>query len=241
MSEARSTQPSQGPAAKKARNPVERIFVYGVIIALVVLVGFEAYGMFAHTRVVNTLTAQMETTETDAKAPDVTEADIKAALGSKQPIRTEEYPSAAGYAKSKKLEVYSWFSLRSWFDPTKKRELWVKYAKKGAKDDAPQTVISISTDSEEARSPEVVAPAAGGQGPGGEGGPTGMMPPPGGGGPGGPPGGLGDPNAPSGLGRRGRSGAESADGDKADANKSDDEKTPDSETDKPEGKSESGQ
>jgi hypothetical protein len=224
MSETRSTQPSQGPPAK-ARNPFERIIVYGVIVALVVLVGVEAKGRFSHKSAVDTITAMLQKTETDAKAKDVTETDIKSVLGSMQPTRTEQYPASTGFAASKKLEVYSWFSL----NPAQKRELWIHYARKGAKEEGPATVISVSTDENEAKPVEVQASAPAGGPPGDPGEMRGPM----GGGPGmsGPPGMRGGPPG-GGPGGAGRPGAGAAEGEKPDGEKTDtkpDEDKPDSE------------
>jgi hypothetical protein len=223
MSETHSSQPSQKPPAK-ARNPIERIVVYGVIAALIVLVGIEANGKFQHKTAVDTITAKLQNVENDVKAPEVTEDDIKAVLGSKQPVRSENYGAVGSIGPSKKLEVYSWFSL----NPSQKRELWVHYGQKGPKDKGPITVIGVSTDAEVAapvKSLEGETPSAGGPGPGGMGPPPGMMR----GGPG-----MGPPGA-GGPGGRGRPGA-GADGEKADEakteaattdDKSADEKTAD--------------
>jgi hypothetical protein len=147
MSEADATKHSQGRHAK-ARSPVERALVYGFIVVLIVLVGVEAKGKFAHKSAVDTITARLRTVENSKTAAEITEVDIQHELGGRKPLLTEYYTKSASgiFAASKKLEVYSWFSL----NPTQKRELWVHYARKGASDEQPCVVVSISTDKDEA-------------------------------------------------------------------------------------------
>ncbi len=220
MSESHSTQTSKGPPPQ-ARNPVEKILVRGLIVGLLVLVAVEGIGWNSHKTAVAALSKKVKAVEDDGNAPEVTEKDVKEALGGKQPTRTEQYPtSTAGLAASKKLEVYSWFT----FNPANKRELWVHYARKGVKDDGPATVVFVSTDDQDPKpldTPEA-APASAGGGAGASPMGGGMMP------------GMGPPGGGrrGGRGGRGRPGAASTDADKPDADKADADKTDDA---KPEG------
>jgi hypothetical protein len=190
MSETPAKQSSQAPPPK-GRNPIERIAVYGFMVVLLVLVGVEAKGMFAHKAAVNALQALLQAREADSKLPEVTEADVKTIMGSRQPSRTEDFQATNTFAASKKLEIYSWFTL----NPLQKREIWVKYGRRGLKETGPAAVVSMSTDDQEVSAgSQEIGPAAGkandpGFTPMG-GGPGATPPvggPPGGRGPGGPP------------------------------------------------------
>ncbi|MBI3864396.1 MAG: hypothetical protein HY290_21140 [Planctomycetia bacterium] len=225
MPEGQSPQSSKGPP-KQARNPVEMIIVRGLIAALLVAVVIEFIGSRGHSKAAEALSNKMKEAEANPKAPEVTEADVRAVLGDKKPARSEDYSSQkAGSPTSKKLEVYSWFS----FNPFRKREIFVHYARQGVKESGPPVVFYVATDQEEAAPvKQVDAPATAGGMPQG-------MPPMGGG-----------PGAPAGApGQRGPGGPQAgntkADDTKAanspDAAKSD-EKKPDSESEKPESKPE---
>lgn len=234
MSQSHASQPSQGPPPK-ARNPVERMLVWGFIAVLLVLVAIQGVNTWLHSTAVAALQKRVKDADESPSAAEVTEEDVKQVLGSKQPIRTEQYASAGENSPaSKKLEVYSWFSLL----PTRKLELWVHYGKIGVKEKGVPTVIEISTDDQTAASIEAAnpPPPVVGESPsaGPPAGTAGMMPaPPGAGG-------------PSGRGR-GRPGAATAEGEnaddaKADEKKADDEKAeekkPESESEKAESKPE---
>jgi hypothetical protein len=181
MSESRSTPSSKG-TPPPARNPVELILVRGLIVALLVAVAIEGIQWNSHKTAVAALSQKLKAVEDDPKIPEVNESDVKAILGSKQPVRTELYPaSGGGGPASKKLEVYSWFSL----NPLNKRELWIHYGRKGVKDEGAATVVAVSTDDQEPKSLEIVdspAPSTGGPGAGPMvgGPPPGMMGGPGG-------------------------------------------------------------
>lgn len=242
MSESHSA-PTPQRSPPKARNPVEKLLVRGLIVGLLVLVAIEGIGWNSHKTAVGALSKKVKAVEDDGNAPEVTEKDVKDVLGGKQPVRTEQYPTATnGLPASKKLEVYSWFT----FHPSNKRELWVHYAKKGMKDDGPATVVFVSTDDQDAKPVEPIdapTPSAGGPGPGAMGGgmPQGMGPPGGGGGRGRPGPASHDPDKPNVEADAGaKTEGATTEEPKTNADQGDDKK-PEPETEKTDAKPESGQ
>jgi hypothetical protein len=173
MSENQPAQQSGSPAAKP-RNPVEKLLVRGLIAFLLVLVVIEAYFKMDHGKALAALQDKVSAVDKDPNSKPVTEADVKAILGDRKPSRTEEFgsqnPSRNG---AKRLDVYSWFTLR----PGSKREICVFYGTKSNKDDVAE-VIAVQTDDVvelpkmvESNTPDITPPAgAGGAAMGGPGG-----------------------------------------------------------------------
>src|SRR5262249_7096438 len=131
--------------------------------------------------VLNELLPKLRAVE-ETSAPPVTEADVKKAVGGKQPAKSEDLSKSANrpYGASR-VDVYSWFTV----SPVNKRDIYVYYGKTGAQDKEGPEVLSIQGDDKEDKPQQVAsggaAPASGPP----TGGASGMMPrPPGGGGPG---------------------------------------------------------
>jgi len=228
MSDSPTPQQSSHPAAKP-RNPVEKFLVRGLIAVLLVLVGIEGYFRMDYGKALDALKERVKAVDSGT-GKAVTETDVKAILGDRKPSRTEEFgasnPSRNG---AKRLDVYSWFTLK----PDGKREICVYYGAKGTKDDVAE-VIAVQTD-EKIEDPH--PPALGDDQPKALGGAGGMVGPSAGG--------PGDPGAAGGHGggggRRGggarRGAPAAADGEKSDADKTDtdkpaDEKPSDAKTEK---------
>lgn len=233
MSESQPPQQSSRPAAKP-RNPVEKFLVRGLIAVLLVLVAIEGYFRLEYGKVLGALQEKVAAVDKQVDSKPVTEADVKAIVGDRKPSRTEDFgPSNPSPNGAKRMEVYTWFTLR----PGSKREICVFYGTKGHHEDVAE-VIAVQTDDqiEAIKAPE---PAAG-QGQAAAGGGT-MMGPPGGmggpgmrgGGRGGPPG-QHDPNATNDA-------KPASDGDKPDADKSADEKPDEKPTEAKTEKSDSDQ
>lgn len=233
MADTQPAKSTNAPAAK-ARSPVERVIVWGLIGVLAVAAGFEFLSKRGHASALQKLQDKIDAVDKDAKHPEVTENDVKEAVGGRQPSSSKDYPPGERAANgAKRVEVYSWFTL----NPSSKREMWVYYAARSKDSKELATVLQI-TESDIATMPEPAVatadPAKEGAAP--VGGMGGMSGPPGGmgGGPGmsGPPGGMGGRG-----GQRGRpaaekpaDAAENADADKPDAKPADEEKPA---TDKP--------
>ena len=215
MAETTPTPQPAAPAAKP-RNPVEKLLVRGFIAAALVLIAVEANSWWQQKSVLDALLPKLKLIEVDAKAPAVTEADVKKAVGGKEPDKeksTSGLNTAVSHFGASRMDVYSWFTI----SPVNKREMYVYYGKAGKHDKDGPEVLSIQTDNEPP--PKVVsekvaggdqpAPAAGG--PGMMGGGPGMM----GGGPGMMGGGPGEaPPAHAGPQGAGEPGAVNKDGDK---------------------------
>ncbi len=77
-----STSPAQNSPAKrpegspKPRNPVERLIVWGLILGLVALVGWEATKRFGYTNTLNRIQAAMEAEEGGGDWKPVTLEDV---------------------------------------------------------------------------------------------------------------------------------------------------------------------
>jgi hypothetical protein len=148
MSENQPAQPSKSPPA---RNPVEKVIVYGLILVLLALVGVEAYGKFSQQSAYNSISTELKKADDDAKGAEVTEEFVKKVVGNRSPVQTKNYAASntGTFAESKELEVYSWFTL----NPYQKREIWVHYARKGVNEKGPAVVVDVSPD--ESRAPAV--------------------------------------------------------------------------------------
>jgi hypothetical protein len=218
MADSHPPQPTNGPAAK-TRNPVERLIVWGLIGVLLVAVAIEFQSRMSYQKAMTTLQDGVERVDKDAKQPEVTEADVKAAVGSKTPIKTEDFKNGKISPNgASRLEVYSWFTL----NPSSKREMWVYYGAKGKKAGELATVLEIQSSDTIAAPPQMAEAANPGQ----EGAPAMSGPPEGmtrnmGGPPGmrGPGGGA--------RGRPGSGNAEGAAADKPDTEKADTQTTAD--------------
>lgn len=225
MSESPTPQQSTRPAAKP-RNPVEKFLVRGLIAVLLVLVAIEGYFRMDYQKAYDALKAKVAAVD-KGDGTAVTENDVKAILGDRKPSRTEEFgsnnPSRNG---AKRLDVYSWFTLR----PDSKREICIYYGTKTHKDDVAEVIAVQTDDNVEVPNP----PALGDDQPKAMGGAAGAagMAGPSAGGPGDPGarGGHGGPGGARGA-RRGAPAA-AADGEKSDADKPADEKPADAKTEK---------
>jgi hypothetical protein len=231
-----------GRPAAKPRNPVERIVVWGFILVMLVAVGVEANGKFAHEHALSVLETKIKAIETDPKAPAVIESDVKSAVRGKQPSKTEDLKGKGISNGASRREIYSWFTLI----PNRKRELWVYYGIAASKGSTGAEVIEVDTDDtlaaglppakltpeEEAAAKKASSEMIGSGGP-----PSGMggMPPAGGmrGGRGGPPrGGRGGPGGrPDAAGHDAEQPASKPDESKPEGDKAEDDKP---EGDKPE-------
>lgn len=214
---------SSNRPAEKTRSPIERLIVWGLIGVLLVAVGFEYSSKSGHEKALKFLQDKIDAVEKDSKNPEVTEADVKAAVGDKKPSQVKEYgPGEVAANGAKRIEVYSWFTL----NPASKREMWVYYGAKGKDAKELAIVLEIQASEVMASLPRVAGNAeagAGGNQPsldpsemrrlGGPGGPGGAM--------------MGPP-----AGQRGRpaaanaaDGSENADADKADEKATGDDKS----------------
>ena len=224
MADSHPPQATNRPVAK-TRSPVERLLVWGLIGALLVAAAIEFQSRKSHQQALATLQDGLDLVDKNPSQPEVTEADVKAAVGGKKPLKTEDLTGEKTAANgAKRLEVYSWFTL----NPTSKREIWVWYAAKGKNPGELATVIEVQSSETIGEGPKMAASDSGNE----EGGSAGMMGPPGG--MTGPPGGMGGGRGmggPPGMmggpgGRSGRPGAAKAadDADKADTDKPDADK-----------------
>ncbi len=208
MSDTQSRQPANAPAAK-SRSPVERIIVWGLIILLGLACLNEYLSKTGHETALKKLEGMVAAVDKDPKLPEVTEADVKDAVGGKAPSRVEEAKEGKPLPHgARKMEVYSWFTL----NPMNKRDIFVYLSTKGKDGKELATVLGIESTMEPASEPKPAAagPAMAGPPPGGGGTPPGGMM-------GGPPGGR--RGAPA-----GDKPAETADADKNDGKAADGDK-----------------
>jgi hypothetical protein len=194
MSSSNPAPPSQAAAPPK-RNPVEKLIVRGLIAILLVLVGVEFAFSRSHSSAMQALQTKLAEVEKDPKAPAVHEADVKAAVGDKKPISSEELKGRIANG-AHRLDIYEWFTL----NPFNQRRLYVYYGHIGPNDKEGAEVLEVQPDEQIAQPPKLspedakaMQDASGSSppsmpgmtgGPGGHGGP---------GGPGGRPGGRGAP------------------------------------------------
>jgi hypothetical protein len=141
MSES-SPVPQQSSPAAKRRNPVELLLVRGVIGVMLVLVAVEANSWWRHKSALDTLRAKIRAVETVAGSPPVTEADVKAVVGDRLPIKKEDLKGKGIANGASRLEVYSWFTT----SPIKKRELYVYYGLQGSADKDGAEVLEVEPD-----------------------------------------------------------------------------------------------
>jgi hypothetical protein len=230
MSESHPPQPTNSPPAK-TRNPVERVLVWGFIGVLLVLAAIEFQSRSSHQKVLTALQDKIAEVDKNPSQPEVTEIDVKNALGNRKPDRTEEFGGAKLAPNgAQRLEVYTWFTL----NPTSKRELWVWYGTKGKNATELATVIEVQGGELISEVPKATEVANSANDADIAAGARGMMGPPGNmpGGPGGR--GMGGPGGPRGRPGAGGPAAHDADkpnGDAPDADKPDDKTTDDDKTD----------
>jgi hypothetical protein len=146
------SNPGPPPQAKAppARNPVEQMIVRGFIVLLLVLVAVEAYPWYSHREALKTLQDKIAKVDQDAKATPVREADVKAAVGGKQPTETRELKGSVANG-AHKLVVYDWFTL----NPFSKRQLYVYYGHVGAHETDGAEVLEVEPDDQIAGPPKL--------------------------------------------------------------------------------------
>lgn len=208
MSSADAPETPVDASGKKKRSPVERVIVWGLIILLIVAVGFEWRGQKGYSESLQKLEDSLDDARTTGNGVPLADAKGMVSMS----------PSISAPQDGDPPEVaVSWFTFFS-FMPNRKYEIYLELDKKA--EDA--IVIGIAT----AAMKDLEAEMAGGEGGGGnvvlpatddtEGGsgpPPGAGgdgPPPGAGG-GGPPGG-GPPGGNAGAGRPQRPGGSGAPG-----------------------------
>src|SRR5438445_13713366 len=137
MSETVPPSPTGNPP-EKPRRPLERLLVRGFIGVMLMLVAVEANSWWQHKRAMDPLIRKIEAGENTPNIPALTEADVKAVLGSKNPSRTEALRGGQHYGTSR-LDVYSWFTI----SPFNKREIYVYYRHQEPGDKNGPAVLAI--------------------------------------------------------------------------------------------------
>ncbi len=179
-----SANPAPPPqaAAPPKRNPVEKLIVRGMIAILLVLVGVEYAFSRSHSSAVGTLQKKIKAVEDDPKTPPVREADVKAAVGDRKPISSEELKGRVSNG-AHRLDIYEWFTL----NPFNQRRLFVYYGHVLPNETDGAEVLEVETDDQIAQPPKPSAEEVKAMHDASGGTPPSMGGPPGGGGgPGGP-------------------------------------------------------
>src|SRR5262245_1643908 len=106
-----SSSPSSAPAAKKPRSTAERMIVWGVIVALLALVGIEYTSKAGFDQVRADLEEKMQAVDKDPSGKTtVTDKDVQAILGGKAPVDKQDLKEKRIANTARKVEVYKWFS-----------------------------------------------------------------------------------------------------------------------------------
>ncbi len=142
MSASNPAPPPQTAAPPK-RNPVEKLIVRGLIALLLVLVGVEFAFSRSHATAMQALQKKIAEVEKNPNAPAVHEADVKAAVGDKKPVSSEELKGRVANG-AKRLDIYEWFTL----NPFNQRRLYVYYGHVGPNDKEGAEVIEVQPDEE---------------------------------------------------------------------------------------------
>jgi hypothetical protein len=140
MSASNPGPPPQAAAPPK-RNPVEKLIVRGLIAILLVLVGVEFAFSRSHSSAIQALQKKISEVEKDPNAPAVHEADVKAAVGDKKPISSEELKGRVANG-ARRLDIYEWFTL----NPFNQRRLYVYYGHIGPNDAEGAEVLEVQPD-----------------------------------------------------------------------------------------------
>jgi hypothetical protein len=142
----------------KQRNPVERAFVRGLIVVLLVLTIVEFWSRNSYQRAYNSLGDRL-TVADERGFGALDAADVKAHFGGREPSRTEVFamPQRQVVNGASHLEVYSWFTL----NPFSSREIYVYYDFNGPARKAHPQVISIHSAEEEIVSYASLVPTQG--------------------------------------------------------------------------------
>ncbi len=136
---------SSGGAPKpKTRNPVERALVWGLIGILLLLLANEGWSRMGYSRATSALSKKMKLVDENPDAPPLTAADVRDAMGGKQPSRKVDLTGKMVSNGAGSFEEYEWFTIH----PTNKLKLFVYYGHKGAKDKADPDVITFSSEEE---------------------------------------------------------------------------------------------
>jgi hypothetical protein len=147
MSASNPAPPPQAAAPPK-RNPVEKVIVRGLIAILLVLVGVEFAFSRSHASAIQALQTKIAQVEKDPNASPVREADVKAAVGDKKPISSEELKGRVANG-ARRLDIYEWFTL----NPFNQRRLYVYYGHVGPNDKEGAEVLEVQPDD------QIAAPA----------------------------------------------------------------------------------
>lgn len=116
-----SSPPATSQPAAKARNPVERAIVWGVIVIGLVAVACEAGPWYQHRKVLDDLKKSIDQAEVSDSS--VKKSDVATLLGGKQPDRVESLAGRNIANGAKTVEIYKWFTI----NPGRPRELYVYY------------------------------------------------------------------------------------------------------------------
>ncbi|MCA9000270.1 MAG: hypothetical protein KDA80_24945, partial [Planctomycetaceae bacterium] len=182
MSDARETQPGQttspppAETGRPARNPVERVIVWGLIAIGVILVGSEAVARFSYTNTLNSLQAALDKDDSDNPEPLTLDAAEKmVVMGKKVGSNNAELVSSVTYEWKGLLKKYGEITIK--YDTGENVVLGLETA------DAPEPVEAVATEDDgteaevdhEAAMPGGMGGMGGGPsgGSGGEGGPGG--------------------------------------------------------------------
>lgn len=118
--------PVSPPAApRKPRSTFERAIVWGGILILLAIVGFEYTAKNAHLETMSRLQDQIhaiESTPPDLKAADFKASHVREMVDGKIP-RVENVASRLLVNGGKQVEIYRWFSI----NPLRPREIFVYY------------------------------------------------------------------------------------------------------------------
>lgn len=107
------SSPGSGPAAPtsspKRRNPIERVFVWGLILVMGGLVTVEAYSKFSYDATVKSIDEFKDDADKDDKRATIEEYD-ELVSGAPRRVETDTSDSAESEVKSMRVD-YTWFSL----------------------------------------------------------------------------------------------------------------------------------
>ena len=142
MSASNPAPPPQAAAPPK-RNPVEKLIVRGLIAILLVLVGVEFAFSRSHASAMQALQEKIAQVEKDSNAPAVHEADVKAAVGDKKPISSEELKGRVANG-AQRLDIYEWFTLNPFNQH--QRRLYVYYGHVAPNDKDGAEVLEVQPD-----------------------------------------------------------------------------------------------
>lgn len=130
------SQPTTPAPVKPARSPVERAFVWGVIIVGLIVIGIEAKSHLAHAAALSKLQGQVK--ENSEKDTGITKKDVDLIVGSKVPEVEKLNPLATSIGASR-VDIYTYPGL------LRQRKLYVYYGIAGKKVEQEAEVMEVGS------------------------------------------------------------------------------------------------